>query len=293
MLGFLDLPFEIRLFVYRHFFGEHETWLFLYVTEHIHRKRFKLEHSASYRLSEVSWHRNILLTCWQCYHEVIDMYRACLTRLVVEFDILQQDQYYKRVGYADEQRHQQYLYGALNGLYHSTHHRALLHNIRHLTIPSIVTPENMMMCIQLTLLPAIEVVEFVASQGQIAEICAINNNLPAQHPAYRHTARYVTQIFDPEQHLRGTNLSWAATSTNFYIASRRPNIRILWTTEVEWTRTCSSFAAEDYPRGWISKYWTSYQRCYAVTFVGSSTQPSATCFDAMLSCMTTDHLLSL
>lgn len=274
MAGFLDLPTEIRLSVYQYLFSNNKTYLFLYITEtSYHPSPFKISHCVSKRLSEVPCHRGILLTCRKCYEEAIDLHYASLTQLAVEFHGLQQDQRYKPMSSTDKRRHQNYIPMALGSLYYSPHHRLLLHRTRHLTVPSVISFESLWDCLQLTLLPSVEKIEFVESQGQVFELCLKGPISPWYRPVDYHPRAVVAQNFNPDRHMSGSDLYWATTpswSLDSVTVLDQTQIRFLWTTEVEWTRTCSDLATiiDQSSRELVKS--KAYQRCYAVRFVSFS-----------------------
>ena len=254
MGSLLELPLEIRLSIYHYLYSDNKPGLTLGVEECEVKTYCRPLYGAAYRLSENSWHKNILLSCRQCYNEAVKMHHASLTYLSVEVDKVQKAPLGSRLEFQGKHRPQSNIYNALNDLYRSSHHRTLLRQIRHLTLPSSLPCHAVMDYLQLTLLPNVKVLEFVATNGQVRDVAIpyekppfSKGPLPApdcQHIRGYAPKEYLTYSFDPRHHILRSGCCWIyhddlPRDPDITLREPLPEFTFLWTSQVDWVLCCT------------------------------------------------------
>lgn len=252
MVGFLDLPVEIRQLIYGYLFVDGETSLFLWLDALEKPRNYPQQYEICSRLNEVPAHRGILAVCWQTYEEAIDQHVASLTHLNIAMEGLQRawPVSYRRHNaftYRDESRYEeaiQKIHDRLLGYYHF---KKLLHKVQKLTLPDFVSHDRIAQLLQLSILPRVCTVEFVAQEGRFRDIYFPDAGSQPQLPLYSsrfYSFECIVNKFSAERHLHRSELSrhpldvYYSTEINKKFKELFRGIRILWSAEIECALSC-------------------------------------------------------
>ena len=257
-LGLPELPYEIRIVIYKHIFSGQDDYLHISI-EHL-----------KHQVHEVSQGHGVLLTCKQINKEAFKLYQASLVHLVIGFQQIQQTQ--AIFGPAPHSRNTPLsrLFMVLNSLHNSPHRRDSLHQILHLTIPATIAPGVLWQCLQLDLLPAVAVIELVDECAR--DVCSnsFTNDRKArgtdwysQNLAYYDLA---AAEFNPGKHIaHSRNTGWSQLGTLAHSKQQwTMKFQMLWATHARWHFLCSASSFTD-PVSEDQRSWLG--SCHVIDFV--------------------------